>query len=957
MAVSAPVARDGGAKAKVFISYSRKDMVFVDKLDAALRARGFEPMIDREQIYAFEDWWKRIEGLVTKADTVVFVLSPDAVTSDICAKEVAFAGSLNKRFAPVVCRPVEDSKIPAELRRLNFVFCDDESVFNARMEQLADALATDIHWVRKHTEYGELAQRWSAAGQPGPRGLLLRSPALEEAEHWIASRPANAPVPTETTQAFIAESRRAATQRRSVLSASLGAGLIAALGLCVVTLNSYRDADRDFSLALLATADRLLNEEKPTHSLVVAEALQHVGGLRRFLDSVGLLTTSTEDRVRIATIVQLTAPAISAPLKSVHAISPATAIAYESGQVAVGYNSGVVTVLDEQMRARLRLTGHTGRVLSVKFAPGGKRLVSATSRQVIVWDLEKSTGRMLCDSTTEVLDVAFDPVSNRIAWTQRDGTIVIFDIDGGRPKIIAEHLSRALAIEFSRDGKFLASTGDDGAVSIRETATWKIHRKFATGRLDLVGMSLSPDATRVATASLSGSVDIWPLDVEQPAQNGVRLIMPVDKRWKIRYSRDGRWLALTSWQGTVTVWTASTLSYRGTIDANDTRINDVAFADEKALIISVSEGGFIRTWSLDSLRPMFITVSNDPRETVYGKYSWDGKKFVVGGKSGIATLFDVLADGSLNRKCEVRHQNWVFEVAFSHDSKIVYSVGPKEGAETNRDPIKIWSSDNCAPMEGHAAIPAGLIVHVASSPVDSHLAWSSRDGEIWLGRMEPEAAPVRLPRMHSIGVGELSFSPNGKYLLSSGLDGRVIVWDVASRSVYRELRGHASGAYIYTARFSSNNATIATSGTEPKIAIWNLNEMPGREHITDLPLLGGANRLAFSPDGNQLAVGSGNRTISIWSVADWRKIFQLNTLVGIRSVYDFHPQRGDLAFDGENGAIRIVPKAELGGPSNTPPKATMVGMNVFFDMGQGASPDAGKIAEIQANSGPCFAVR
>jgi hypothetical protein len=87
--------------AKVFISYSRKDMTFADRLEAELRARGFEPLIDREEIYAFEEWWKRIELLIARADTVVFVLSPDSVGSEIALKEFSFAASLNKRFAPV----------------------------------------------------------------------------------------------------------------------------------------------------------------------------------------------------------------------------------------------------------------------------------------------------------------------------------------------------------------------------------------------------------------------------------------------------------------------------------------------------------------------------------------------------------------------------------------------------------------------------------------------------------------------------------------------------------------------------------------------------------------------------------------------------------------------------------------------------------------------------------------
>ena len=63
-------------------------MAFADRLEVALKARGFEPLIDRAGIYAFEDWWRRIQALITEADTIIFVLTPEAVTSDICLKEV-----------------------------------------------------------------------------------------------------------------------------------------------------------------------------------------------------------------------------------------------------------------------------------------------------------------------------------------------------------------------------------------------------------------------------------------------------------------------------------------------------------------------------------------------------------------------------------------------------------------------------------------------------------------------------------------------------------------------------------------------------------------------------------------------------------------------------------------------------------------------------------------------------
>ena len=37
-------------KTRVFISYSRKDMAFADRLEAALAVRGFEVLIDRQEI-------------------------------------------------------------------------------------------------------------------------------------------------------------------------------------------------------------------------------------------------------------------------------------------------------------------------------------------------------------------------------------------------------------------------------------------------------------------------------------------------------------------------------------------------------------------------------------------------------------------------------------------------------------------------------------------------------------------------------------------------------------------------------------------------------------------------------------------------------------------------------------------------------------------------------------------
>ena len=43
-------------RTNIFVSYSRKDADFVDRLEESLLKQGFSLMIGRTDIFAFEDW-------------------------------------------------------------------------------------------------------------------------------------------------------------------------------------------------------------------------------------------------------------------------------------------------------------------------------------------------------------------------------------------------------------------------------------------------------------------------------------------------------------------------------------------------------------------------------------------------------------------------------------------------------------------------------------------------------------------------------------------------------------------------------------------------------------------------------------------------------------------------------------------------------------------------------------
>ncbi len=190
---------------RVFISYARRDCTeFAEELLAGLDVAGFDPFLDKHDIAAGEDWEARLGGLISAADTVVFVISPASVASERCAWEVAKAEELSKRIIPVVALSVNEQEAPQSLKRRNYIFFSEGHSFARGLGELAKALRTDLQWVREHTRLGELAIRWHYRGRLEP--LLLRGSELDAAKEWLAGWQAPAPEPTELHRAFIGES-------------------------------------------------------------------------------------------------------------------------------------------------------------------------------------------------------------------------------------------------------------------------------------------------------------------------------------------------------------------------------------------------------------------------------------------------------------------------------------------------------------------------------------------------------------------------------------------------------------------------------------------------------------------------------------------------------------------------------------------------------------------------------
>src|ERR1700689_3569341 len=71
-------------KLKVFISYSRTDLAFADRLVTALEARGLHILIDKRDLPLLEEWQRELSGFIRQADAVVYVVSPASIVSQWC---------------------------------------------------------------------------------------------------------------------------------------------------------------------------------------------------------------------------------------------------------------------------------------------------------------------------------------------------------------------------------------------------------------------------------------------------------------------------------------------------------------------------------------------------------------------------------------------------------------------------------------------------------------------------------------------------------------------------------------------------------------------------------------------------------------------------------------------------------------------------------------------------------
>jgi len=295
-----------------------------------------------------------------------------------------------------------------------------------------------------------------------------------------------------------------------------------------------------------------------------------------------------------------------------------------------------------------------------------------------------------------------------------------------------------------------------------------------------------------------------------------------------------------------------------------------------------------------------ITAHGDRVNSVC--FSRDGKWLATGSYNDKAARLWEVSSGQLVRTF-TGPTHPVSSVALSPDGTLL-------AAGTHEPSIRLWRLSDGKLL--HVPVQVGefgkISAKVAFSPDGKVLATTAEDNLVRLFAVA-DGQPLRALRGHTHYVLDLAFSPDGKVLATGGADGTVRIWSVSQGEPLQVLRGGAG-----TLAFTRDGTLLATGAGGGRICVWRTSDWNVVQRIWyGNPVCD----VAFSPDGKLLAVcGSsdvwGSVSLSLWSVADGKKVQELvHERVEAHAVA-FAPQGRLLAAGCTDGTIRLF---RPGGPT------------------------------------------
>jgi WD40 repeat protein/tRNA A-37 threonylcarbamoyl transferase component Bud32 len=267
-------------------------------------------------------------------------------------------------------------------------------------------------------------------------------------------------------------------------------------------------------------------------------------------------------------------------------------LAYVADHVVVATSrSGAVHRIDLASGTSRALGAHGGTSMGLATSVDRRWIASGGwDGSAWLWDVQRATGTVLRTTGPAVRGIGLSPDGGRVALATDAGALL------GGPDVpflaLAEHEGVVWGAVFSRDGRVLATTGEDSTVRIWDVDPPRV-RHVLRGDDGPSRIAFSDDGRYLVTGGAAGGVRVW--DVSTGAgrllgshQGSVRAIA---------FSTDGARIASGSRDRTVRVWNVATGT--GTvIGKHDGEIRDVAFSPNNRYLASASFDRTFEVWDL-----------------------------------------------------------------------------------------------------------------------------------------------------------------------------------------------------------------------------------------------------------------------------------------------------------------------------------------------------------------------
>ncbi len=360
--------------------------------------------------------------------------------------------------------------------------------------------------------------------------------------------------------------------------------------------------------------------------------------------------------------------------------------------------------------------GHTARVTSVAFAPDGMTLASADGNgSVRIWDAttEPGTRTLPTFEHSPFVTVPSHDCKQLAMLRPRFFAVNLATAEAETGRLLhslrtfaaSEGFTSDIKLQFSGDGRTLASTDGKNLVQVWDLTTGHERAALKSHSHKVTALAFSPDGKTVATADSARSLKLWEVASGREQQTLLSEFSPL----ALAYSPDGRRLAVTG---------------------HGEALTEMAGESERPLILP----GKGAVWDLAAARVLYALPDQRMR-TVAVAFSPDGSRLATASWDGTAKLIDASFGKEINQLGG--HTGHVNDVAFSPDGKRLVTCGADQT-------IKLW---DVATGQEVLELSDGNSVERIAFSLDGGQIVASSEGRIklWVSTRDGEPPPMTGP--------------------------------------------------------------------------------------------------------------------------------------------------------------------------------------------------------------------